>query len=105
MTDDKGNEIHYINSQGVETWNKYDSNGNQIYYKTSKGSESWSEYDSYGNTIYYKTIFDSVCMENWIEYTYYPDGKIKTKAAFVLEGLQQPKTKLKSVLQKLQQKN
>ena len=60
--DEKGNEIHYKDSNGYEYWKEYDENHNEIHYKTSDGYERWQEYDENGNEIHYK---DSNGFEVW----------------------------------------
>ena len=47
--DTNGNEIHYKDSNGYETWREYDANNNVIHYKNSDGFEEW--YNSEGNVI------------------------------------------------------
>lgn len=87
-----------------EAWWEYDNNGNEIHYKDSTGIERWTEYDSTGNKIYYKTnsvkqfinlkddesdmddesnMYKVIEMpwfgydEQWYEYTFWENGKIK----------------------------
>ena len=47
--DGNGKVIHFKNSDGFESWSKYDSKGNLNHFKKSNGFESW--YDSKGNSI------------------------------------------------------
>ena len=35
--DEKGNLVHYKNSDGSESWSEYDEKGNEIHYKNSDG--------------------------------------------------------------------
>ncbi len=63
--DANGNEIHYKNSDGFETWYQYDVNNNMIRYKNSSGFEAWYEFDSNNNQIHYK---NSDGYESWREY-------------------------------------
>ena len=63
--DEKGNEIHYKDSDGYEVWYEYDKNGNLIHMKDSDGYEAWCEYDKNGNEIYWK---NSDGYEAWYEY-------------------------------------
>ena len=43
--DEKGNLIHYRDSDGYEYWREYDKNGNEILIRNSDGYDYWSEYD------------------------------------------------------------
>ena len=63
--DNKGNVIHYKDSNGYEYWKDYDSNNNRIHYKDSKGVECWFKYDSNNNVIHYK---ESNGYEYWHDY-------------------------------------
>lgn len=58
---------------------EYDENGNEIHYKTFYGLEFWFEYDAGGNMIHSKDYADN---ETRYEYTFYPDGKVKTKKEY-----------------------
>ena len=78
--DEKGNEIHYKDSDNTELWDEYDANGNNVYSKNIYGDETWFEYDANGKLIHSK--FSDV-KEVWYEYdtkgnkihTKYSDGK------------------------------
>jgi YD repeat-containing protein len=35
--DERGNPIHYRNSDGYEVWNEYDENNNMIHFRNSDG--------------------------------------------------------------------
>lgn len=63
--DERGNTIHYKDSDGDEYWCDYDSNNNKIYHKNSDGYEYWKKYDSNNNVIHYKDSDDD---EYWYEY-------------------------------------
>ena len=52
--DSLGNEIHTLNSFGLETWTEYDSSGNPIHKRNSSEEEIWFEYDENDNCIYSK---------------------------------------------------
>jgi len=73
--DSNGNEIHYKNSDGFESWSKYDSHGKVIHFKNSDGYEYWYEYDGNGNEIHYK---NSDGYERW----YDSNGNRITKKQF-----------------------
>ena len=42
--DDNGNEVHFKDNNGFESWTEWDSNGYEIYTKTNIGIEYWIEY-------------------------------------------------------------
>ncbi|MBR4789378.1 MAG: hypothetical protein IK024_00625 [Treponema sp.] len=50
--DDKGNLIHYKDSNGLEEWMEYDDKGNLIHHKFNSGTEVWTQYNDDGNAIY-----------------------------------------------------
>ena len=52
--DEKGNLIHYRNSDGYEYWREFDKNNNLIHRRDTNGFEAWKEYDENGNLIYYR---------------------------------------------------
>jgi len=52
--DEKGNVIHFKNSNGYEYWKDYDEKGNVIHFKNSAGYECSSKYNDKGNEIYFK---------------------------------------------------
>ena len=62
--DNKGNVIHYKDSNGYERWYEYDSNNNLIHCKNSIGYEDWYECDSNNNIIHYK---NSKGVEDWYD--------------------------------------
>ena len=41
--DERGNCIHYKNSDGFEWWSEFDERGNEVHHKNSDGFESWRE--------------------------------------------------------------
>ncbi|MBP5577316.1 MAG: hypothetical protein J6X67_11235, partial [Treponema sp.] len=65
---------------------EYDQNGkliHEFYKRTSEQStylEIWYEYDSNGNKTHEKY---SDMSDTWYEYTFYPDGKIKSKKGYI----------------------
>ena len=63
--DEKGNLIHYRDSNGYEEWREYDENNNPIHFRNSTGFEWWSEYDENNNVIHYR---NSDGYEAWYEY-------------------------------------
>lgn len=100
----------YYSNDYYEIWYEYDENCNRIYEKHSNGNEKW--YDIYGNVIHeknvvkfkiptelwyeyneqgdciytkyvseLKTIFEGRYIY-WYEYTYYPDGTVKTRKSY-----------------------
>ncbi len=102
--DSKGNEIHYTDSNGNETWFEYDSKNRLVYTKYSpSGNEVWCEYDSKGNLIHEKWLYNnyeywktydkkgreiytkySAGAEYWMEYEFYPNGKVKSKTTYFI---------------------
>ena len=52
--DNNGNQIHFKDSAGYETWREYDNNGKLIHSKDSDGYEACREYDSNGKLIHSK---------------------------------------------------
>ena len=73
--DNRGNEIHYRDSDGYEVWWEYDKNNNVIHYRTCDGYEVWWEYDEKGNVIFRKES-DSVVdtpQDEWTAYDGYKD--------------------------------
>ncbi|MBP5437724.1 MAG: hypothetical protein J6Y30_07070 [Treponema sp.] len=105
--DQKVNKI-YVRENGREYWYEYDSSGNMIYEKDSDGYENRLEYDQKGNKIHVKHDNHELCYERelwyeydskgnithmkdtyadgrefWYEYTFYPDGKIKSKKGYI----------------------
>ncbi len=65
---------------------EYNPNGKIIYIKTQE-KETWYEYNEQGDCIYtkyvseLKTIFEGR-YTYWYEYTYYPDGTVKTRKSY-----------------------
>jgi len=49
--DEKGNLIHFKNSNGFEYTQEYDENNNMIHFKDNEISEYWKEYDRNGKTF------------------------------------------------------
>ena len=105
--DSNGNLIHEKDNKNFEKWYKYDNKGNLIYWKTSDNSECWQEYNEKNLLIHKKNKIDLDgrigYLEEWYEYdshgnltitkgrnginmvneySYFPNGKIKTKALF-----------------------
>ena len=97
--DSDGNMIHEKNTWEGDSWYEYDQYGNPTYYKcgsveiwyqfTADGKklrEEWAggdeiryEYDWDGNLV---RESHSRLGDRWYEYTFYPDGAIKTKAEY-----------------------
>ena len=83
--------IHEKNSDGKEEFYEYDEKGNLTYCRESKEfgnkiiGEIWYEYDTYGNKIYKQIKYNSNSKSEYCyEYTYHPNGQIKTISTFVL---------------------
>ena len=73
--DTRGNLIHEKNSDGYEFWAKYDSNDNLIY----SDFDVHIELDSNSNVIWEQGVkTDNI----WCEFTYWPNGKLKTMKEF-----------------------
>lgn len=77
--DNEGRLIHSFTTPDYESWYEYDSHGNQIHYKSDFG-EQWFEYDENDHMTYYK-FGDGI--ENWYDYEYYPNGRVKTMKVFM----------------------
>ena len=43
--DDRGNIIHYKDTDGDEYWREYDENNNLVHYKSFVGYEYWWKFD------------------------------------------------------------
>ena len=67
-------EIHYKDNK-FESWHEYDNKGNEIHYKNNNGLESWREHDNKGHLIHYKN-------SNGIERWYDDKGKKITEEEF-----------------------
>lgn len=107
--DSNGNVIHVTSKVGSEEWYEYNDENKLIYKKDEYGNESWYEYndniievyfsgsdgytssssidngteyfeyDDKGNVIHFE---NSGGHEEFYEYTFWPDGTIKTKITY-----------------------
>lgn len=107
--DSNGNEIHVKYKSGFEEWNEYNDENKLIYRKNKYGDETryeykgnitevyftgidgytslssidngteYFEYDDKGNVIHFE---NSGGHEEFYEYTFWPDGTIKTKITY-----------------------
>ena len=68
-TDKNGNQIHYKDSNGFESWKEYDDKNRIIHYRNSNGLEIWSEYTDSSKKVHH--IDDSTGYEYFDEYDKY----------------------------------
>lgn len=66
--DKNGNQIHYKDSNGFETWKEYDENNRMIHYKSSNGLEVFVEYSDTGKKVHH---IDPTGYEYYDEYDKY----------------------------------
>lgn len=89
--DAAGNLVHLkttggTNGYGEETWYEYRADGTLLH-STEKSiahtgsTERW--YDAHGNEVYQKSVTGvGRVIESYTEYTYWPDGTIRTRALY-----------------------
>ena len=58
--DERGNLIHYKNSNGLESWTEYDENNNEIHYKNSYGIEYWCKWENNNKIEITKKEFERI---------------------------------------------